>query len=86
MARGSSAFVWIFSWGMLAEITIPLASPLMLEYLAGESGLLTLIEVALLSTWLIHRWLRQGGDTATSDGWSNMTTVRGQRHLSATDR
>lgn len=42
-------------WGQFATLTVATGSPLLLEYLAGESGLLTLIGTTLLGWWLLHR-------------------------------
>jgi uncharacterized protein len=41
-------------WGTLNGLTIA-TSPIMLEYLAGESGLLPLIATAVIAGWLLHR-------------------------------
>lgn len=41
-------------WGMFTALTIT-ASPLALEYLAGESGVLPLIATAILAGWLAYR-------------------------------
>jgi membrane protease YdiL (CAAX protease family) len=46
-------------WTMLTMITIPVASPLLLAYLAGESGIITLIGVAVVSAWLVYRMPRR---------------------------
>ncbi len=46
-------------WGQFSMLTVAASSPLLLEYLAGESGLLTLIGAALLACWLAYRWQRQ---------------------------
>jgi membrane protease YdiL (CAAX protease family) len=53
------------TWGTLAAVTIPLASPVLLEYLAGESGLITLVQVAVLSVWLLYRHQRKEEKTPT---------------------
>jgi membrane protease YdiL (CAAX protease family) len=45
-------------WGTLNGLTIA-TSPITLEYLAGESGLLPLIATAVVAGWLLHR-LGQG--------------------------
>ena len=41
-------------WGMLSGLTIT-ASPVTLEYLAGETGLLPLLATAVVAGWLLHR-------------------------------
>jgi uncharacterized protein len=46
-------------WSILTMITIPVASPLLVAYLAGESGIITLIGVAVVSTWLVYRMPRR---------------------------
>jgi hypothetical protein len=46
-------------WGQFSMLTVAASSPLLLEYLSGESGLLTLIGAALLACWLAYRWQRQ---------------------------
>jgi uncharacterized protein len=45
-------------WGALSGLTLA-ASPVTLEYLAGETGLLPLIANAVVAIWLLHR-LGQG--------------------------
>jgi membrane protease YdiL (CAAX protease family) len=42
-------------WNQFSSLTLAAGSPLLLEYLAGESGLLTLIGTALLAAWLLSR-------------------------------
>lgn len=42
-------------WMAFSSMTIAVASPLLLEYLAGESGIITLIGVWLTAFWLIRR-------------------------------
>lgn len=42
-------------WNQFTGLTVAVGSPLLLEYLAGESGLLTLIGTALLAGWLLYR-------------------------------
>ncbi len=54
---GHGAFNWI--WGWFTRLTVAVASPLVLEYLAGESGVLTLIGVTLVAGWLLYRWPHQ---------------------------
>jgi membrane protease YdiL (CAAX protease family) len=46
-------------WETYSSITVAVASPLLLEYLAGESGILTLIGVSFAAVWLIKRLNRQ---------------------------
>lgn len=46
-------------WSTLAAITIPVASPLLLYYLAGESGIITLVSVMILGAWLVKRMQRE---------------------------
>jgi membrane protease YdiL (CAAX protease family) len=45
-------------WDQFATLTIPL-SPLALEYLAGESGVFTLIGIVSISGWLLYRLNQQ---------------------------
>jgi uncharacterized protein len=42
-------------WNQFSTLTVAVGSPLLLEYLAGESGLLTLIGTAVLAGWLLYR-------------------------------
>ena len=51
------AFNWI--WGWFTLITVAVSSPIILEYLAGESGILTLVGVMFVAGWLLYRWPRQ---------------------------
>jgi membrane protease YdiL (CAAX protease family) len=55
-------------WYQFAALTVATSSPLLLEYLAGESGLLSLVGAAILAGWLVYR--RQGqpgaGQTAAT--------------------
>jgi uncharacterized protein len=46
-------------WETYATITVAVASPVLLEYLAGESGVLTLLGVVVMASWLIYRLNRQ---------------------------
>jgi membrane protease YdiL (CAAX protease family) len=46
-------------WTTFTAITIAVGSADMLEYWAGESGVITLVEVALVAAWLIYRLHRQ---------------------------
>lgn len=46
-------------WEIFTTATVAGASPLLLEYLAGESGILTIIGLAILAAWLIYRLQRQ---------------------------
>jgi uncharacterized protein len=52
-------------WGRFTTLTVAGSSPLLLEYLAGESGLLTLIGAGVLAGWLLYR---QGRSAADSHG------------------
>lgn len=40
---------------MFATITLAVGSPMLLEYWAGESGVLSLIAITLLAGWLLYR-------------------------------
>lgn len=42
-------------WNQFSTLTVAVGSSLVLEYLAGESGLLTLIGTAVLAGWLLYR-------------------------------
>ncbi len=44
------------AWNLFAGATVAGASPLLLDYLASESGLIPLIGVIILSSWLVYRW------------------------------
>jgi membrane protease YdiL (CAAX protease family) len=46
-------------WTTFSAITIAVGSADVLEYWAGESGVITLVEVALVAAWLIYRLQRQ---------------------------
>jgi len=46
-------------WGLFTAITVATSSPVLLEYLAGESGVITLIGIALMAGWLLYRWQEQ---------------------------
>jgi hypothetical protein len=46
-------------WMTFTSITIAVGSADVLEYWAGESGVITLVEVALVAAWLIYRLQRQ---------------------------
>jgi membrane protease YdiL (CAAX protease family) len=41
-------------WDQFSTLTVPV-SPLALEYLAGESGVFTLIGIILIAGWLLYR-------------------------------
>jgi uncharacterized protein len=43
-------------WVTFTALTLPVASPLALEYLAGESGILTLVGVVVMASWLVYRF------------------------------
>ncbi len=51
-------------WGMFTDLAVPLA-PLALEYLAGESGILTLIFAVLAVSFLIRRLHGNGARPST---------------------
>jgi hypothetical protein len=40
------------------------ASPLALEYLAGETGVLTLVATALGAGWILYRWHQRRSNLA----------------------
>ncbi|HEX2993644.1 MAG TPA: CPBP family intramembrane glutamic endopeptidase [Anaerolineales bacterium] len=46
-------------WTMFMSITVAVTSAEVLEYWAGESGVITLVEIALIAGWLIYRLQRQ---------------------------
>jgi membrane protease YdiL (CAAX protease family) len=54
-------------WSTFAAITIAVTSADVLEYWAGESGVITLVEVALLGAWLIYRLNRKPGAVQMTD-------------------
>ena len=54
-------------WSTFAAITIAVTSADVLEYWAGESGVITLVEVALLGAWLIYRLNRKAGAVQMTD-------------------
>ena len=73
--RLSSASVWPAALAhgaintfmvLFASITVAVASPVLLEYWAGESGVLTLIGITLLAGWLLYRLQRQPGALQTA--------------------
>jgi uncharacterized protein len=49
-------------WDQFTTLTVPV-SPLALEYLAGESGLFTLIGIILIAVWLLYRLNQQQMDS-----------------------
>lgn len=49
------------SMTLFATITVAVSSPALLEYWAGESGVLSLIGITLLAGWLLYRLHRQPG-------------------------
>ena len=49
-------------WDQFATLTVAV-SPLALEYLAGESGVFTLIGIVLVAGWLLYRLDQQGRAT-----------------------
>ena len=42
-------------WGMFTALTVAVGLPLTLEYLAGETGLFTLVGVVVMMGWLLYR-------------------------------
>ena len=50
-------------WTLFSQFTIA-SSPLALEYLAGESGVLTLVGTALVAAWLVARLRQRRGTMA----------------------
>jgi membrane protease YdiL (CAAX protease family) len=60
-------------WTTFAAMTVAVASADVLEYWAGESGVITLIEVTLFAGWLIYRLGRQ-----PSTGQTALSAVAGQ--------
>jgi membrane protease YdiL (CAAX protease family) len=52
-------------WTTFMAITVAVTSPAVLEYWAGESGVITLVEIAVVAGWLIYRWQRQPVNTQT---------------------
>jgi membrane protease YdiL (CAAX protease family) len=63
------------TWAALSGITLAGASPLLLEYLAGESGLLILIGVSLLSAWLLYRLQRKEKEVIRTNVFVGETTA-----------
>jgi membrane protease YdiL (CAAX protease family) len=53
------------SWDQFSTLTIAV-SPLALEYLAGESGVFTLIGIVLVAAWLLYRLNHREAAPATS--------------------
>ena len=53
-------------WTMFMSITVAVTSAEVLEYWAGESGVITLLEIALIAGWLIYRLRRQPGSEQTA--------------------
>lgn len=54
-------------WKTFTAITVAVTSADVLEYWAGESGVITLVEVALLGVWLIYRLNRKPGAVQMTD-------------------
>ncbi len=54
-------------WATFTAITVAVTSPDVLEYWAGESGMITLVETALVAVWLIYRLNRQPGAEPMTD-------------------
>jgi hypothetical protein len=50
-------------WDQFAMLTVTV-SPLALEYLAGESGVFTLIGIILIAGWLLYRLNHQQAASA----------------------
>jgi membrane protease YdiL (CAAX protease family) len=50
-------------WSSFSQFTVA-SSPLALEYLAGESGVLTLVGTALVAAWLVSRLRQRRGTMA----------------------
>jgi hypothetical protein len=62
LAHGAiNTFVVLFG-----SITVAVTSADLLEYWAGESGVLTLIGITLLALWLLYRLQRQPGTIQTA--------------------
>ncbi len=55
-------------WTVFSAITVAVTSAAVLEYWAGESGVITMVVIALVAAWLIYRLQRQprAGQTALS--------------------
>lgn len=51
--------VYNAAWNLFAGATVAGASPLLLDYLGSENGLIPLIGVIICSNWLVYRWQRQ---------------------------
>lgn len=56
-ALGHGAFNMF--WTTFMTATVAVSSPVLLEYWAGESGVLTLIGIGLMAGWLLYRLQRQ---------------------------
>jgi membrane protease YdiL (CAAX protease family) len=59
--RLTSGSLWPVALAHGTLTTFSASSPLLLEYLAGESGLFSLLGAALLVGWLGHRWQVERG-------------------------
>src|SRR5262245_27506332 len=49
------------SMTLFGTITMAVGSPVLLEYWAGESGVLSLIGITLVAGWLLYRLRRHSG-------------------------
>ena len=63
--------VYNAAWNLFSGLTVAGAAPLLLEYMASESGLIPLIGVTLLSAWLVYRWQRQPSAAQTPTGFTS---------------
>ena len=66
--------VYNSAWNLFSGLTVAGAAPLLLEYMASESGLIPLIGVTMLSGWLVYRWQRPSSVAQTS-------TVFASKHI-----
>lgn len=53
-------------WTMFMSITVAVTSAEVLEYWAGESGVITLVEIVLIAGWLIYRLQGQPSSDQTA--------------------
>lgn len=51
--------IYNLAWNLFSSYTVAGAAPLLLVYLASESGLIPLIVLVILTGWLVYRWQRQ---------------------------
>ena len=54
-------------WTVFSAITVAVTSADVLEYWAGESGVITLVVIVLVAAWLIYRLNRQPGAVPMTD-------------------